>query len=156
MNALARTHDVLIGDRVEGADLERLIRGVVSPLCGDVEETFDISGPPVELPPRVAMAMTMVMHELCTNALKHGALNSSGHIDVKWGVGDATAGRRLDLTWREQGVTPIPSAPQQSKGFGARLIAVAFGEFGTSKLIFERDAVICVIAIALPESAVGA
>jgi two-component sensor histidine kinase len=153
MTALARTHDVLMGDQVEVADLERLIRRVVAPLCGDVDERFHFSGPAVELPPRAALAMTMVMHELCTNALKHGALKGSGNISIDWRVRASEAASKLDLAWFEPGVGSIPPTALKSGGFGARLIAVAFGDLGSSKLMFERDALVCVISIDLPPGA---
>jgi two-component sensor histidine kinase len=76
--ALARTHDVLTRERWDHADLRDLLVGVLAPLVGDVEGRVRLHGPRVQLSPHEALGMTMVVHELGTNALKYGSLGSPG------------------------------------------------------------------------------
>ena len=95
--ALAQTHEVLLRERWEAADLEAIVRGVVSALCDDVNARFQIEGPSVELPPREALAMTLVIHELCTNAVKYGALANDGSIAVDWTLTPSAARASVEL-----------------------------------------------------------
>lgn len=71
---------------------------------------------------RVALPLTLALHELATNALKYGALtNPEGRVDVTWRTAEDT----VELTWREHGGPP--AAPPEQKGSGSRLIAAAVG-----------------------------
>ena len=99
-----------------------------------------ISGPDFLLSPKAFTAMTLVTHELVTNATKYGALSTlKGHIDVSWvlnGHGD------IELEWKESGVT-IDEQPTRT-GFGSLIIdrAVPFDLNGSSKVQFARHGLI--------------
>lgn len=144
VTALARTLDTLTRASWEACDLRELARQVIAPLCGDPDERFLIDGPRVVLPPREALGMTMMLHELCTNALKYGALSvPSGRIALVWHVAVAEGGETtLDLEWRESG-GPAVVHPGPARGFGSRLIRRAFGEAGTAALDFPVDGLVC-------------
>src|SRR5262249_55089944 len=77
------------------------------------------SGPEITLTSAQTQAVTMVMHELVTNAAKYGALSDSdGSVAVSW---DRTgADTILTITWRERGGPPI-AAPVKC-GYGSSLI----------------------------------
>jgi two-component system CheB/CheR fusion protein len=78
-------------------------------------------GPAVRLQPKVALALGMVLHELATNAAKHGALSAAeGRLTVGWTVEADGPGRRLTLRWREAG-GPKVQVPA-SRGFGSELM----------------------------------
>jgi two-component sensor histidine kinase len=78
-------------------------------------------GPDVPLSPRLAVVLSMIVHEIATNAAKYGALsNDSGHVAVEWEVLDDDGARKLRLIWTEAGGPPVV-APVQ-RGFGSRLI----------------------------------
>ena len=84
-----------------------------------------MDGPAVLLPPKLALMMALVVHELATNAAKYGALSSSaGNLSIQWSLADA----RLDLEWRESG-GPAVAAPVH-RGFGTRLFSRALEQFG--------------------------
>jgi two-component sensor histidine kinase len=90
--------------------------------------------------------MSMSLHELCTNAIKYGALSAdAGHVDVTW----STDGGRLHLQWRERGGPPV--AQPTRKGFGTRMIerALALQLSGKVAIVYDPAGVICTIDASL-------
>jgi two-component sensor histidine kinase len=84
-------------------------------------ERIRMFGPVVPLPPRLAVVLSMILHEIATNAAKYGALsNDSGHVALDWEVIEEGGVRKLRLIWTETGGPPVV-APVQ-RGFGSRLI----------------------------------
>ena len=101
-----------------------------------------MNGPRVVLAPKKAVTLAMALHELCTNAMKYGALTTaSGRIDLDW---EAVDGQRpaLRLIWRESGGPPV--AATSHKGFGSRIIEQALAhEFdGTVTMDFRADGLV--------------
>lgn len=113
--ALARAHTLLARSRWEGAELGQLVREEMAPYASNVA----VDGPTVLLAPEAAQAFAMVLHELATNAAKHGALSqTSGKLSIKWSFGDQ--GRCLVLEWREKDGPPVK--PPERRGFGTLVI----------------------------------
>lgn len=113
--ALSRTHDTLTTDQWRGAGLRRLFEQELSAFG---TERVILSGYDLYLPPRIALALGLVVHELAANAITHGALSSGhGHLRIMW---DLDKDGKLLLVWREIN-GPIPLAKRQP-GFGTRLI----------------------------------
>ncbi len=142
--ALSRTHDVLTRESWEGADLAELVEDTISPLCVEPAERFEINGPTLRLRPKVALSLSMALHELCTNAVKHGALlNLGGRVKIAWQVEYSGPARRLRLHWEELD-GPLVEAPCQ-RGFGSRLLerALARELGGKVQLIFPPSGVVC-------------
>jgi two-component sensor histidine kinase len=153
VNALASTHEVLTRERWDSADLRELVAGVLRPLIGDIEPRVRLRGPEIQLSPGEALGVTMVVHELCTNALKYGSLGSAdGHVDLTWLVRDREGGRLLAMTWRELDGPPV-SRPEGKTGFGTRMIGRALGGFGRAEVEYDPAGVICRIEIDMAESA---
>ena len=120
--ALASAHDVLLQQRWTAAAIVEIVRGVLS-LFGDLSR-FDISGPGIKVGPRATLSLSLLLHELMTNALKYGAfLNPDGRVRVAWRVEDGD----LTLEWTESG-GPAAIEPAR-RGFGSRLITM--GLLGT-------------------------
>jgi PAS domain S-box-containing protein len=116
--ALAKTHDLLTKESWERASLLSLVKQELSPY-GKGRHSLK-SSEDVHLAPRAAVALGMTLHELTTNAAKHGALSqSSGKVMLTWSV-DASR-RRLHLDWRESGGPAILTPPTR-RGFGSRLL----------------------------------
>ena len=87
----------------------------------DEGDRITVDGPEVMLSSRTAVAIGMAMHELITNAVKHGALSiDAGHVDLRWSVTPAADGDRLALEWTESGGPPV-SEPK-TRGFGSVLL----------------------------------
>jgi two-component sensor histidine kinase len=144
--ALARANDLLTGENWEGASLYDLVASVAVAHAGNEPDRFTAKGPVVRLTPKIALSLSMAMHELATNAVKYGALaNDKGRVDVAWSLQVKGGRQRLHLEWRESGGPPV-TAPTR-RGFGSRLVERGLaGELGGSvQLKFEPTGVVCVI-----------
>jgi PAS domain S-box-containing protein len=123
IQALAYSHDLLVQHEWQGATLEELLRVQLAPFGGLDSGRFAAHGPEVYLRPPAMQSLGLILHELATNATKHGALSSpAGAIAIDW-AGEADGVR---LTWAERGGPPV--APPQRKGFGQ----VVFERIGAS------------------------
>lgn len=121
--ALSRAHDLLTERTWLNADLAE----VVARTLGPYGERARFTGPPLSLTPNSAVTMSMILHEMATNAVKYGALSADeGLVEVHWTLdGDHS----LTLIWRERGGPPV-TAPGRD-GFGSRLITASVQhEFG--------------------------
>jgi len=119
LNALAAATNLVLGSSVGGADLRDVIGSIIRPYRDDNHDPFLVSGPAVSVSPRAASAFSLVLHELCTNAVKYGALSDpNGTVEIAWEMG---ADQSFLLTWREMG-GPTVSPPSRA-GFGSRLIS---------------------------------
>ena len=92
--ALAGAHAVLSSESWEGSDLDAVVTKVIS-----AHERIRAKGPAVRLRPSLIVMLSLVLHELATNAAKYGALsNETGWVDLSWDL----AGDRLSLSWRRE------------------------------------------------------
>ena len=140
--ALARANDLLTGENWEGASVYDIIAGVSVVHAGNEPDRFSAKGPMVRLSPKVALSLSMAMHELATNAVKYGALsNETGRVEVRW----TAENERLRIEWRESGGPQVKQPTR--RGFGSRLVERGLaGEMGGSaQLVFEPQGVVCVI-----------
>ena len=109
----------------------------------------------MSVPPRVASALAMTFHELCTNAVKYGSLSvPEGVVKIQWSIETIGARHWLALSWRESG-GPLVKTPSQT-GYGMKLITRAAAvEAGSSvKHQFEPGGVTCKIRVPLDEGLV--
>ncbi len=122
----------LIADAAERPQLGELARVTVEPFGARL--TF--KGPEVQLGPKSAQLVALMLHELATNATKHGALGEpDGQAALRWSTHD----EQLELSWTEQG-SPGAS-PTLGKGFGARLLGslVPRQLRGNARIWFEAE-----------------
>ena len=150
--ALARVHDVLTRESWEGAELGTVVADAIRPLeSGEGRRSrFSVDGPPLRLPPRLALSIAMALHELGTNAVKYGALSQEGgHVAISWTVRRETE-IRLFLRWSETGGPPV-TKPTRT-GFGSRLIerSLARELEGEVQLQFAPTGVVCTIEAPVP------
>ncbi|MDP3802906.1 PAS domain-containing protein [Brevundimonas sp.] len=139
LQSLAAAHDLLTVRSWRGAPLDDLILRVVAPHCSP-EGRFDLQGPFVQLSPQTAVSLAMALHELCTNAVKYGALSiPEGRIRIAWTLAED----RLDLEWRERGGPPV-TAPVR-RGFGAQMLerALASEIGGRVSMEFRPEGLAC-------------
>lgn len=146
VHALARAHQLLSEARWTGADLRRLILEEMAPFTlGDGPERVRIDGPELALQPLAAQSVAMVLHELATNAAKHGALSrKGGQVEVVWTV---EPDERLRLRWAERG-GPMVTTPTR-RGFGTSVIRRALGGAlrGETKLDWRPEGVVCLLEL---------
>jgi PAS domain S-box-containing protein len=148
--ALSRTHDVLTRENWESAELREIVAQAVEPYRGQGGDRFDLQGPWVRLPPRMALALAMALQELVTNAVKYGALsNATGTIRITWKVDDLQSPARVHLQWQESG-GPTVVAPTR-RGFGTRLIERSLAQDldGDVQIEFAPTGVVCSVDAAI-------
>lgn len=119
--SLARTHDLLTRRNWQEAGLGDVVVEALAPFQGVAERRFGIdAGDDVLLPPKAAVAFSMALHELATNAVKYGALsNSDGRVAIDWDLARGS-GERLRFSWREEGGPPVRKPAR--RGFGSIMI----------------------------------
>jgi PAS domain S-box-containing protein len=150
--ALSKTHNVLVREHWAGAGLHEVLAEALAAYSGGAQDSrFTVSGPEIRLQPKAALALSMALHELATNAVKYGALcKATGRVEVKWAINGA--GRsEFEFRWMEAG-GPQVLAPRK-RGFGSRLIEQGLSRdlAGEVQLLFERPGVICTIRAPLDE-----
>ena len=115
LQALSTAHEALLQQSWTAARMADVVSNVLGVLEGSGR--FKISGPAVNIGARATLSLSLLLHELSTNALKHGALSvPSGRVAVVWRL----QGDDLVLEWREMD-GPVVHEPTR-KGFGSRLI----------------------------------
>jgi two-component sensor histidine kinase len=121
LGALAEAHNLLSREKWQGSELAEVLGRVLQPYLLSNPDRVRMFGPSVPLSPRLAVVLSMIVHEIATNAAKYGALsNDGGQVVVDWEVLANDGLRRLRLIWTETGGPPVV-APVQ-RGFGSRLI----------------------------------
>ena len=126
LRSLARAHDLLTHGNWESARVDRIVQEALSPYPA---ERFEISGPAVPASPKLVVALSLILHELSTNAAKYGALSAdAGRVRVSWVIDEAEK-PKLMLDWHESDGPDVE--PPTRKGFGSRLIeGLLVGELG--------------------------
>jgi two-component sensor histidine kinase len=144
--ALGLSHDLLIRESWTGAGCRTLIESAVLAFQTAGLEQFTITGDNIAISSGPAVALSMVIHELSTNALKYGALSvPGGRVSIIWSV-DHVA-HRFKLQWRESGGPRV--VQPKTKSFGSRFIEQALpGQLqGEARLIFEPAGLVCDVNI---------
>lgn len=137
LGALASANDVLTRDNWSSAVLGDIARGALATFG---EERFVLTGPEVTVGPRATLALTLMLHELATNAAKYGALTTvDGKVAVDWSVRRDDEKDVLSLSWVERGGPPAV-APTR-KGFGSRIIRMGLSGSGGVDLAYEPEGV---------------
>ena len=117
---LGRAHDLLTQTSWTSAPIGVLVHGAIS-VDGDEGRRVRMAGPDVRLNARAALALSMALHELATNAAKYGSLSTAdGYVEIAWRFAEGAAATTLELVWQEHGGPPV--TPPSRKGFGTRLI----------------------------------
>jgi PAS domain S-box-containing protein len=148
LRALAATHDLLTASGWEGASLKAIAEAELRPYGKRAE----LIGQDLLLSPRAAQTLGLILHELATNAAKHGALSvPDGQVRLCWSVAESPSGQRFHLEWRERGGPPVRPPPH--RGFGRALIEqiVAHEHKGEARLCFPSEGVAYVLETPLAE-----
>lgn len=147
--SLGRAHNILSAQKWEGADIGDVVADAISPFEVQAARRVRIHGPAAWLSARSAVMLSMVLHELATNAAKYGALSTpAGSVSVTWQAASSANDTHLTLTWRETG-GPEVAKPDRS-GFGTTLIERGFAEQvgGEAALSFEPGGISCTLKFA--------
>jgi PAS domain S-box-containing protein len=143
IQSMAATHELLSSRQWKGVSLRELVQRVLAPYMA--RNNTDLDGPELTLSPEAAQAVSMVLHELTTNAAKHGAFSTDeGRVSVRWGrVLNGKPDARVRIHWRETAGPAVQ--PPQSSGYGTEVIRdlIPYELGGTVDLVFAPGGVRC-------------
>ena len=140
INALASAHDLATTNTLQGVPLRQVLEIEMEPYLIERRGQVLLDGPVVGLRAEVSPMLSMVVHELATNAAKYGALSvEDGLVRVVWSQDEAG----LHLKWTEMNGPPITNTTPERQGFGRSLIeqAIPFEFDGTAELTFQPGGV---------------
>lgn len=143
--ALARAHDLLAQAEWQGAGLREVAERELEPFTGPADAPrVRLSGVDVLLDSTAVQPTAMLLHELATNAAKHGAIAQGGRIELAWRLRDAV----LEIEWSEYGAR-IPAGVPKHRGFGSRLIEMTVrGQLGgTLDQVWVPSGLVCRIML---------
>ena len=146
LNAYARSHGQLLTNDWRAGDLAEVVKTAIEAHSADPERVH-ASGVPVEVSPKQALALGLILHELETNAAKYGALsNDAGRVEIRWSV---DPDGRLCLSWLE--VDGPPTTPPRGEGFGSTLIRqlASYELGGQADIIYGADGLECRLVVPL-------
>lgn len=148
LQAISAAHDLLVRFDHQDIPLRALLHDQVMPYAAD-DERLSLNGDDILLPGELAHALSLVLHELATNASKYGAFSApSGVVSVDWEVVDNNDTRWLTLNWVERGGPPV--TPPQRRGFGTRLIERSLAAFeDAAEINYEPEGLSCKLALEL-------
>lgn len=157
--ALSRSHDLLTAEKWEGVGLRELIEGTLAPFKGTADQAprFSLNGEDLRLPPKTTLALGIALHELATNALKHGALSEpAGFVTIVWTIEAVQTEERLVLNWRESSGPPVVTPTK--RGFGSQILerGLAFELEGDVQMEYRPEGLSCTIDVPLHKEAVFA
>jgi two-component sensor histidine kinase len=164
IGALAKAHNLLAESRWRGASLRTVLDTEFEAHNADrVERRVTLTGPDLLMNPRTTQTLTLVFHELITNAVKYGALSvSQGRLEVVWSLAlgeDPTdvGGAVLELRWIESGGPPVVPPDPAKLGFGSRLIdfSVRYDLGGEASFDYRPEGLCCRLRIPVLEMQVA-
>jgi PAS domain S-box-containing protein len=135
--ALGNAHNVLMRTYWGNASIMDIVEGAIA-LHRSEDQRIRVGGPRLDVGSKAALAITLALHELCTNAAKYGALSrEGGTVSIEWLLAGGAADATFRMSWKEQGGPPV--TPPTRKGFGSRLVGQLIGSDlrGTAKLTFD-------------------
>ena len=138
VHALSTAHDVLLRRSWAEAPIAEVVRAVMA--GSGHADRIEVTGPDFELGPRATLSLSLLLHELATNAVKYGALSTpTGRVAVTWAREGARDAEEMVLDWRERGGPSVrPPADGDRKGFGSRLIRMGLVGTGGVELRYPE------------------
>lgn len=152
--SLAKTHALITEDHTQVASFDGLLRTELQAYDEPGRARVSLLGPPILLASDVAVPIGMAVHELATNAIRHGALgHPDGRLDVTWSIEEAPEGRVLHWTWNEHNGPPV--ALPTREGFGSKLLNRVLTQQVAAKvdIAFNPDGLRVIVAAPLPATA---
>jgi two-component system CheB/CheR fusion protein len=150
LSAMTRAHSLLLDRQWRDADFKELVELAFQPYRVDHPDVIEIEGEPLPLLPNQGLGLSLILHELATNATKYGALSSDkGRVHLSWVIEEGEQGRRVHLLWQERGGPQVE--PPGEMGFGTRLIdrACAHELQGELELDYPPEGLRCEIVFPL-------
>ena len=139
LTALARAQDILLKANISGAMLTEVVTAAIEPFESE-KPRFVVPSGMIEIGPAAVLPLTLSLNELCTNAVKYGALsNPTGRVEITSRVDEKS--QLFSLTWTEIGGPPV--AQPTRRGFGTRLLGALAGQLhGDVTVTYEPDGIV--------------
>src|SRR4029077_10805320 len=141
--AFGRAHDLLTAANWANAPLQDVISTALGPYRTG-EGRITVSGPLLVVKSRQALALSLAIHELATNALKYGALTvASGHVSITWTSEDKEGEPKFVFVWQELGGPPVGEPARV--GFGSRVMSRVLQDNsrGTVEVSYGSTGLVC-------------
>ncbi|MER0238880.1 GAF domain-containing protein [Fulvimarina sp. MAC8] len=136
LRALSNAHDVLLQESWASARLRDVVTGVLAVF--EAGDRFVITGRSIEIGPRATLSLSLLLHELGTNAAKYGALSvPDGCVEIAWTIRQGEDEERLYFSWRERGGPPAKEP--EGRGFGSRIIRTGLIGAGNVELKYGEQ-----------------
>tara|TARA_R110002020_G_scaffold127531_3_gene286105 strand:+ start:6189 stop:7682 length:1494 start_codon:yes stop_codon:yes gene_type:complete len=148
ISVLARAQEMLLSATAESTTVGAILEDVASLHEGPAGGRFEFGGPDLETGPRGALSLSLMLHELSTNAAKYGALSvDTGKVVISWRIEPTAEGDQFVLDWQETG-GPSVSSPTHT-GSGTRLLkaGVSSARFCQVDLSYEPSGARCTIRV---------
>jgi PAS domain S-box-containing protein len=139
IQAMSQAHALLARGSWVGADLQELLTEVLAPFMSRAKDNIRIEGSRAWVLPELTQSLALTLHELATNALKHGALSvPTGQVMVSWAIDPGPSPTQVRLMWRERG-GPAVEKPKAS-GFGLTVLQAAVSDVGAlAECRFDKE-----------------
>ena len=128
--------------RANGAEISvsEIAQLITEPYRSPESDPFTFSGGEVRIAGKLVTSLAMALHELSTNAVKHGALSRpEGRVSIAWFVSEEGM---LELRWQEKSGPAV--TPPSRRGFGSKLLSTLI-PYGSVAQDFAPDGLVCVI-----------
>ena len=154
--ALSDAHKSLVEQNWAGAELRAIVERALAPYeLEGAAGRLHATGPPLWVSPQQAVSLSLVLHELVTNAVKYGALSTpEGRLEVSWNLYlDGRGARHMTFLWQEGG-GPAVVEPTR-RGFGSRLIERSLAQEigGSAQMDFAPEGLRCTLSLTLSSQA---
>jgi two-component sensor histidine kinase len=119
--AVSDAHALLMKENWQSAGMLDVVAGAAKPFDNHEHPQFEITGPDFLVKAKAVLSLSMALHEMCTNAVKYGALKTGeGRVSIRWDIESKDGERILHLVWTERDGPPI--VPPARFGFGSKMI----------------------------------
>jgi two-component sensor histidine kinase len=148
--AIARTHNLMSRTQSGAVDIRELLFQELSSHGAHEGQNLTQRGPEVRLSAKQSQVLSMAIHELATNAVKHGALSvDDGRVDISWDIDVSGPEKRMRIRWRELGIAMAHDPVR--RGYGSEILEKSIPHMlhGKFERTFHRDGVECVILVPL-------
>jgi PAS domain S-box-containing protein len=151
LHALSAASDLALAGNYTTMETAEVVAATLAPFLETASARLSFGGPELELSQATGGNLALGIHELATNAIKHGALAvPAGRVSFTWTVTPVDGGKRVEMVWKETGGPP--PRPPERQGYGSRVIGFipSREQNGSVSMEYPTDGYVCRIAFTLP------
>ena len=151
LGVLGRAHELLLTGIGEQAAVRTVVEKAINLYVDGHAKQFNLEGPDIEVGPRAALSLALILHELTTNAFKYGALSlDQGGVEIRWDVSAIEDVPAFELSWRELNGPVVK--PPRAFGFGSRLIKAGIaGATNRVEIDYASDGLRCTVLVSMAD-----